>query len=85
MQVFNNELDKIKIQKLLFLHSRYKTKKKTYDFVPYKFGCFSFQANADLNTLKKYGIVSESSKSWVKLDETNYLVQLDKEDKKNYF
>jgi uncharacterized protein (DUF488 family) len=81
-QVFNNELDKIKIQKLLFLHSRYKTKKKTYDFVPYKFGCFSFQANADLNTLKKYGIVSESSKSWVKLDETNYLVQLDKEDKK---
>ncbi|GAL65583.1 hypothetical protein JCM19301_4043 [Jejuia pallidilutea] len=67
------------------MHSRYKTKKKTYDFVPYKFGCFSFQANADLNTLKKYGIVSESSKSWVKLDETNYLVQLDKEDKKNYF
>ncbi|WP_179348961.1 DUF488 domain-containing protein [Winogradskyella pacifica] len=82
LQVFNNELDKIQIQKLLFLHSRYKTKKKTYDFVPYKFGCFSFQANADLNTLKKYGIVSESSKSWTKLDETNYLSQLDKEDKK---
>tara|TARA_R110000868_G_scaffold97875_2_gene269227 strand:- start:3087 stop:3974 length:888 start_codon:yes stop_codon:yes gene_type:complete len=82
LQVFNNELDKIQVQKLLFLHSRYKTKKKTYDFVPYKFGCFSFQANADLNTLKKYGIVSESSKSWKKLDDTNYLTQLDKEDKK---
>lgn len=82
LQVFNNELDKIQVQKLLFLFSRYKTKKKTYDFVPYKFGCFSFQANADLNTLKKYGIVSESSKSWKKLDDTNYLSQLDKEDKK---
>lgn len=82
LQVFNNELDKIQIQKLLFLHSRFKTKKKTYDFVPYKFGCFSFQANADLNTLKKYGIVSESSKSWTKLDETNYLTQLNKEDQK---
>jgi len=82
LQVFNNELDKIQVQKLLFLFSRYKTKKKTYDFVPYKFGCFSFQANADLNTLKKYGIVSESSKSWKKLDVTNYLSQLDKEDKK---
>lgn len=82
LQVFNNELDKIQIQKLLFLHSRYKTKKKTYDFVPYKYGCFSFQANSDLNTLKKYGIVSETSKSWAKLDETNYLRQLDKEDKK---
>ncbi|WP_445736087.1 DUF488 domain-containing protein [Mariniflexile sp.] len=82
LQVFNNELDKIKVQKLLFLYSRYKTKKKTYDFVPYKLGCFSFQANADLNTLKKYGIVSETSKTWKKLDETNYLTQIDKEDKK---
>ncbi|WP_396602727.1 DUF488 family protein [Algibacter sp. R77976] len=82
LQVFDNELDKIQIQKLLFLYSRYKTKKKTYDFVPYKFGCFSFQANADLNTLRKYGIVSESSKSWKKLDKTNYLAQLYKEDKK---
>ncbi|MDD7887176.1 DUF488 family protein [Flavivirga sp. 57AJ16] len=82
LQVFNNELDKIQVQKLLFLFSRYKTKRKTYDFVPYKYGCFSFHANADLYTLKKYGIVSESSKSWKKLDETNYLIQLDKEDKK---
>ena len=82
LQVFGNELDKIQIQKLLFLHSRYKTKKKTYDFVPYKYGCFSFQANADLYTLKKYGIVDETSKSWKKIDNTNYLIQLDKDDKK---
>ncbi len=82
LQVFNNELDKIQTQKLLFLHSKYKTKKKTYDFVPYKYGCFSFQANADLNTLIKYGIVSESSESWKKIDNTDYLIQLDKEDKK---
>ncbi|KJD31895.1 hypothetical protein PW52_16180 [Tamlana sedimentorum] len=82
LQVFNNELDKIQVQKLLFLHSRYKTKRKTYDFVPYKYGCFSFQANADLNTLRKYEIVSESSKTWRKIDETNYLAQLDKDDKK---
>ena len=82
LQVFNNELDKIQVQKLLFLYSRYKTKRKSYDFIPYKFGCFSFQANADLNTLKKYGIVSETSTSWNKIDNTNYLIQLDKEDKK---
>lgn len=82
LQVFNDELDKIQVQKLLFLYSRYKTKRKSYDFIPYKFGCFSFQANADLNTLKKYGIVNETSTSWNKLDNTNYLIQLDKEDKK---
>jgi len=82
LQVFGNQLDKIQIQKLLFLYSRYKTKRKTYDFVPYKFGCFSFQANADLNTLKKYGIVDDSSTSWNKVNDINYLVQLDKEDRK---
>ena len=82
LQVFDNKLDKIQIQKLLFLYSRYKTKKKTYDFVPYKFGCFSFQANADLYTLIKYGIIKETSTSWNKIDDTNYLIQLDKEDKK---
>jgi uncharacterized protein (DUF488 family) len=82
LQVFNNELEKIQVQKLLFLLSRYKTKKNTYDFVPYKYGSFSFQANADLNTLKKYGIVDETNTSWKKVDDVNYLIQLDKEHQK---
>lgn len=82
LQVFGNQLDKIQLQKLLFLYSRYNTKRKSYDFVPYKFGCFSFQANADLNTLKKYKIIDDSSTYWKKINEENYLVQLDKEDKK---
>lgn len=82
LQVFGNQLDKIQLQKLLFLYSRYKTKRKTYDFVPYKYGCFSFQANADLNTLKKYGIVDDPSNSWLKVNDVNYLLELDKEDKK---
>ena len=79
--VFGDELEKIQVQKLLFLFSRYKTR-KTFDFVPYKFGCFSFQANQDLKTLCKYGITEESHTSWKKIDETNYLKQLDKKDQK---
>ena len=82
LQVFGNKLDKIQLQKLLFLHSRYETKKKTYDFVPYKYGCFSFQANADLKTLKKYGIVDDTKIYWSKTDDTNYLTQLNADDKK---
>lgn len=82
IQVFDGELEKIQLQKLLFLYTRFQKEKKTYDFVPYKFGCFSFQANADLFTLKKYEIVSESDKSWKKEDEVNYLNELTKEDKK---
>lgn len=82
IQVFEGELEKIQLQKLLFLYTRSQRQKKTYDFVPYKMGCFSFQANADLLTLKKYGNVSESDKSWKKEDNVNYLNELTKEDKK---
>ncbi len=60
LQVFDNKLDKIQLQKLLFLFSRYNIEKKTYDFVPYKYGCYSFQANQDLLTLKKY--------TWIEID-----------------
>jgi uncharacterized protein (DUF488 family) len=82
IQVFDGELEKIQLQKLLFLYTRFQKERKTYDFVPYKFGCFSFQANSDLSTLKKYGIVSETTKSWKKEDEVNYINELTKEDKK---
>jgi hypothetical protein len=82
IQVFDGELEKIQLQKLLFLYTRFQKDKKTYDFVPYRFGCYSFQANADLSTLKKYGIVSETTKSWKKEDDVNYLIELTKEDKK---
>jgi uncharacterized protein (DUF488 family) len=82
LQVFGGELEKIQLQKLLFLFTRYQKDKKAFDFVPFKFGCFSFQANADLSTLKKYGIVSDSEKSWKKEDEVNYLNQLNVGDKK---
>ncbi|MDG2431921.1 DUF488 family protein [Flavobacterium sp.] len=82
IQIFEGELEKIQLQKLLFLFTRFQKDKKSFDFVPYKFGCFSFQANADLSTLKKYGIVSDNDKSWRKEDGVNYLNELRKEDKK---
>lgn len=82
LQVFEGELEKIQLQKLLFLFTRFQTDKKAFDFVPYKFGCFSFQANADLSTLKKYGIVSDSEKYWKKEDEVNYIDELKVADKK---
>jgi uncharacterized protein (DUF488 family) len=52
-----------------------------FHFVPYKFGCFSFQANADLSTMKKYELVSESDKTWCKKDSESYISQLREKDK----
>lgn len=79
LQAFEGKLEKLNLQKLLFLVTRQQDK-KSYDFVPYKFGCFSFQANADLHTLKKYNAVTETEKAWVCADDTPYFNTLKKED-----
>ena len=57
LQLFEGELEKIRLQKLLFLFTQQQAKAE-YDFVPYKYGCFSYSANADLTTsfnTSKYG------------------------------
>lgn len=46
------------MQKYLFIFSRMQSGDRIYDFVPYKYGCFSFQANQDLVTLEKGGYIS---------------------------
>jgi len=47
LQHFDGTLEKLKLQKLMFLfaHGHADT---PYEFVPYKFGCFSFTLNADM-------------------------------------
>lgn len=80
LQVFDNQLDKISLQKLLFLLSR-EQEKKSFHFVPYKFGCFSFHANADLNTMVKYKLVEQTIKYWKKIDEKDYFNELNPKDK----
>lgn len=75
LQVFEDKLDKIRLQKLLFLLVR-QQEHKTFHFVPYKFGCFSFQANSDLHTLGKYSLINESEKHWQKTDDKDYFAEL---------
>lgn len=82
LQIFENELDKIRLQKLLFLYSKHKDNAE-YDFVPYKYGCFSFSANADLNTMVKSGILQDSESTFKKIDNTDYLKTLKTLDKRN--
>ena len=47
-------LSKMDFQKLLFL-SHQKTGIHFYDFVPYHYGCYSFQAASDLEILQDFG------------------------------
>lgn len=81
LQHFEDGLEKIKLQKLLFLFS-HGQQHASYHFVPYKFGCYSFQANADLGTMVKYQMLTEDGKKWQKVDPTNYFELLNPADKK---
>ena len=52
LQLLGDEVEKTKLQKLLFLFSQRKQNPE-YEFVPYKFGCYSYSAGADLKTMIK--------------------------------
>ncbi|UOY08587.1 DUF488 family protein [Muricauda sp. SCSIO 64092] len=79
IQQFGGSLDNLNFQKLLFLATR-KQDKKAFDFVPYKYGCFSFQANQDLTTMIKLGNVERENRTWNCIDKTDYKRELRKED-----
>ena len=80
LQVFGGELSKLDLQKYLFLFNA-SSNKPFFDFIPYKYGCYSFQSDQDLSTLSKYNLVEESEKSWRLKDKTNFLNSLSTKDK----
>ncbi len=80
LQVFGGELSKLDLQKYLFLFN-VSSNKPFFDFIPYKYGCYSFQSNQDLSALSKYNQVEESEKSWRLKDKTNFLNSLSTKDK----
>jgi uncharacterized protein (DUF488 family) len=80
LELFDGELEKIRLQKLLFLFAQ-KQSKPDYEFIPYKYGCYSYSANADLTTMATKNILSETEKSFVKSDKISYLKLLKADDK----
>ncbi|MBI1780511.1 MAG: DUF488 domain-containing protein [Sphingobacteriales bacterium] len=80
-QLFDGQLEKIRLQKLLFLFSQ-RQQKALYDFIPYKYGCYSYSANADLTTMVKKGILTETESSFITQEKTDYLIALNETDKK---
>ncbi len=80
LQVFGGKLPKIDFQKYLFLLNTNKTE-PFFEFIPYKYGSFSFSANQDMSTMVKYNLVEESEKYWQLKDKTNHLNTLKTGDK----
>jgi len=57
------EVGHLDFQKLLFLYCQ-EGKESPYDFVPYKFGGFSFTSYADKRRLTEDGLLIEEDRSW---------------------
>jgi len=80
LELFDGQLTAKSLQKYLFLFTRAQMV-KSFDFIPYRYGCFSFQANQDLSTMQKYGyleIADQPNGRFIKLKKTeNYLAMLD--------
>ena len=51
-------------QKLLFLYTKQCEYSPTYEFVPYKFGAFSFTSYADKRRLTESGFLTEDENQW---------------------
>ncbi|ANI88835.1 hypothetical protein A9P82_05750 [Arachidicoccus ginsenosidimutans] len=83
LQVFNGELEKIPLQKLLFLFTQRQNTEKVYDFIPYKFGGFSYSANADMTAMAGKGLLQETDHTFKKQDSVDYLLQLRDSDRRS--
>jgi len=81
LQLFEGELEKIRLQKLLFLFTQ-RQEKAAYDFIPYKFGCYSYSANADLTTMASKGMLTETDSHFKSNEKTDYLKAIKEVDKK---
>lgn len=75
LQHFDAGLEKLKLQKLMFLFAQGHPD-APYGFVPYKYGCFSFTLNADLSALAKTGYAEELGKMWRASSKSDYSIQL---------
>ena len=66
VDAFGGRMHPISLQKALFLFTREQDKEcRAYNFVPYKYGCFSFNANHDITVLEKTGFLNSIDKDIV--------------------
>jgi len=72
IQAFGGRLTNIELQKYLFLFTQLCQQSKSYEFVPFRYGCFSFQSYADRRKLVDLGAISPDSDHWQLANDSDY-------------
>ena len=82
LEVFGGKLGKTDFQKYLFLFTQKYQRNRSYEFIPYKYGCFSFQSDADKRKLTEIEAIM-SVEHWEINGKSDYLAQIAIEDCEN--
>ena len=79
IEAFGGKLERTKFQKLMFLFTQ-DQKEKSFSFIPYRFGCFSFQTYKDKNYLIENDYLENQEQWQLKDSKNNYISDLKKTD-----
>ena len=74
LEALGRQVNRTDLQKYLFLLAR-EQEHPSYHFVPYRYGCYSFNVDADKRALTKAGLV-RSHDRWVLTSREDYLANL---------
>lgn len=72
LRAFGGTLQNVDMQKYLFLFTEQCESEASYEFVPYRFGCFSFQSHADRRKLIEFGLLANND-GWHLIDDEEEL------------
>jgi uncharacterized protein (DUF488 family) len=74
LDALGGSASKLDFQKLLFLYCQEPSSGAPYDFVPYKFGAFSFTSYADRRKLIERGLLVDDEHKWSLTDEARRII-----------
>ena len=64
LEALRGDLPNLDFQKLLFLYCQESEEIPTYEFVPYRYGGFSFTSYADKRHLVERGLLANDDHAW---------------------
>jgi uncharacterized protein (DUF488 family) len=80
LEKFDNGLERTRLQKLVFLISQ-RQMQPNYEFVPYKYGCYSYSLKADMDAMIKRSIIVDGENTYLTIENKNYYSTLTTKDK----